>query len=210
MGMDDEQPPSAPLLGQALPIELMNTFWSDRHGVHDSLATIGDAQRWIDALNPRLKAALHGGTETLDDDALARLRDLRDAVRRIAAERTGDSRVQAKSPMTDLETAVETINEDARLAQTWSTIELTDRGGIVERSHSAGASDELLLSTLANEAIELFGPWDDLELRACLAPGCVLYFIKDHPRREWCSVGCGNRARAARHYARHGRAEQAD
>ena len=37
------------------------------------------------------------------------------------------------------------------------------------------------------------------------APGCVLYFIKDHPRREWCSTACGNRARAARHYARHTR-----
>ncbi|HEY0690395.1 MAG TPA: CGNR zinc finger domain-containing protein [Kribbella sp.] len=26
--------------------------------------------------------------------------------------------------------------------------------------------------------------------------------MKDHPRREWCSTTCGNRARAARHYAR--------
>ncbi|MFI6847287.1 CGNR zinc finger domain-containing protein [Kitasatospora sp. NPDC050467] len=33
-------------------------------------------------------------------------------------------------------------------------------------------------------------------------PGCVLYFVKKHPRREWCSAGCGTRARAARHYER--------
>src|SRR2546429_545268 len=39
--------------------------------------------------------------------------------------------------------------------------------------------------------------------RATLALGCVLYFVKDHPRREWCSAACGNRARAARHYSRH-------
>jgi predicted RNA-binding Zn ribbon-like protein len=39
-------------------------------------------------------------------------------------------------------------------------------------------------------------------LRACRAPGCVLYFVRDHPRQEWCSVTCGNRARAARHYRR--------
>jgi predicted RNA-binding Zn ribbon-like protein len=39
------------------------------------------------------------------------------------------------------------------------------------------------------------------ELRACQGPGCVLFFIRDR-RREWCSHGCGNRARAARHYAR--------
>jgi predicted RNA-binding Zn ribbon-like protein len=30
-----------------------------------------------------------------------------------------------------------------------------------------------------------------------------LYFVKRHPRREWCSAGCGNRARVARHYHRH-------
>jgi predicted RNA-binding Zn ribbon-like protein len=40
-------------------------------------------------------------------------------------------------------------------------------------------------------------------LRACYAPGCVLYFVNSHPRREWCSTACGNRARAARHYQRH-------
>jgi predicted RNA-binding Zn ribbon-like protein len=39
-------------------------------------------------------------------------------------------------------------------------------------------------------------------LRACYAPGCVLYFVKAHPRREWCSDACGNRVRAARHYQR--------
>jgi predicted RNA-binding Zn ribbon-like protein len=37
----------------------------------------------------------------------------------------------------------------------------------------------------------------------------VLYFVKTHPRREWCSVACGNRVRAARHYQR-GRGHQGD
>ena len=41
--------------------------------------------------------------------------------------------------------------------------------------------------------------------RATHAPGCVLYFVQDHPRREWCSTACGNRARVARHYDRHHR-----
>jgi predicted RNA-binding Zn ribbon-like protein len=39
-------------------------------------------------------------------------------------------------------------------------------------------------------------------LRACHALGCVLLFLKDHPRREWWCNACGNRARQARHYAR--------
>jgi predicted RNA-binding Zn ribbon-like protein len=56
--------------------------------------------------------------------------------------------------------------------------------------------------------VALLGGEDAARLRACYAPGCVLYFIKTHPRREWCSVACGNRVRAARHYQRvrgHGR-----
>ncbi|HEY5833083.1 MAG TPA: CGNR zinc finger domain-containing protein [Streptomyces sp.] len=39
-------------------------------------------------------------------------------------------------------------------------------------------------------------------LRACPAPRCVRYFVKQHPRREWCRPSCGNRARVARHSAR--------
>ncbi|MEV1129144.1 CGNR zinc finger domain-containing protein [Agromyces sp. NPDC049794] len=208
--MTGSQLPDAPLLGQALPVELMNTFWSDRHGVHDSLGSLGDAQRWITAVNPRLEAPVRANAQSLDEDGLTRLRDLRDAVRRIAAERTGDPREQARSAMADLGTAVQTVNEGARLAQIRPMLELTEGGGIVERPETTGAPDALLMSAIANEAIELFGPWDDLDLRACLAPGCVLYFIKDHPRREWCSNGCGNRARAARHYARHGRADEVE
>jgi predicted RNA-binding Zn ribbon-like protein len=53
------------------------------------------------------------------------------------------------------------------------------------------------------ETIELLTGDERPRLRACNAPGCVLYFVKDHPRRQWCSNACGNRARAARHYQRH-------
>ena len=58
------------------------------------------------------------------------------------------------------------------------------------------------LAQVAEQAAELLGGQDAARLRACYAPGCVLYFIKTHPRREWCSVACGNRVRAARHYQR--------
>ncbi|MCB0944909.1 MAG: CGNR zinc finger domain-containing protein, partial [Mycobacterium sp.] len=51
-------------------------------------------------------------------------------------------------------------------------------------------------------AVELLTGPAAVRLRACNAPGCVLYFVKTHPRREWCSEGCGNRVRAARHYQR--------
>lgn len=197
----------APLLGQALPVELMNTVWADRHGVHDSLAALGDARRWLTTLAPRLTGPVLDSAEAgeLSDGGLARLRDLRDALRRLAAERTGDPRTRAASATTALGAAIQTVNREVRAAQIWPALELTDDGAVTERSHTTGTPDDLLLCILATQSIDLLGRWNDLDLRPCLAPGCVLYFIKDHPRREWCSTACGNRARAARHYARHGR-----
>ena len=58
------------------------------------------------------------------------------------------------------------------------------------------------LATVAGEAVHLLTGPDAARLRACQAPGCVLYFVKTHPRRQWCSDACGNRTRAARHYQR--------
>ena len=58
------------------------------------------------------------------------------------------------------------------------------------------------LAQVADQSVGLLAGQDAARLRACYAPGCVLYFVKTHPRREWCSVACGNRVRAARHYQR--------
>ena len=206
--MTADQPTLPPLLGQATPIELMNTIWADRHGLHDSLAALRDAHHWLTALAPRLPDPVIASN--LSDNGLPRLRDLRNALRRLAAERTTDPRSRAASAMTSLNTAINTVNRNARAAHTWQALELTDDGTVTEGSHTSGSPDDLLLHTLATQAVALFARWDDLDLRVCLAPGCVLYFLKDHPRREWCSTACGNRARAARHYARHGRASASE
>ncbi|MFH8386379.1 CGNR zinc finger domain-containing protein [Kitasatospora sp. NPDC018058] len=58
------------------------------------------------------------------------------------------------------------------------------------------------LGALAHDTAALLTGPLAADLRACHGPGCVLFFVKDHPRREWCGPGCGNRARAARHYHR--------
>lgn len=207
--MSTPQSPPSPILGQALPVELMNTIWADRQGVHDALAAHDVARSWIETISSRVEFSVPDGVDQLGAGGLAHLRGLRDALRRIAAERTGDLREPAASAITDLETAIQTVNEAARLAYIWPTLTMTTDGAITDHYEPAGAPDELLVSTLATQGIELFSRKADLDLRACLAPGCVLYFIKEHPRREWCSNACGNRARAARHYARHGRPNDA-
>ncbi|MFF5205934.1 CGNR zinc finger domain-containing protein [Streptosporangium sp. NPDC000396] len=67
------------------------------------------------------------------------------------------------------------------------------------------AADPLLLltSALARTAMDFLASDDRLRLRACQAPRCVHYFVKDDPRQSWCKPSGGNRARVARHYRRH-------
>ena len=63
----------------------------------------------------------------------------------------------------------------------------------------------VLLALLAQSAIDVLGGSGAGRLRRCEAPGCTTYYLKDHPRRAWCSPKCGNRVRVARHYQRHHR-----
>jgi predicted RNA-binding Zn ribbon-like protein len=92
-----------------------------------------------------------------------------------------------------------------RSAANPQSIRLIQRRGKRESAvdnHAHSATD-VVLGAIAAETIALLSGAQAQRLRACEAPGCVLMFLKDHPRREWCSTVCGNRARQARHYRRH-------
>jgi predicted RNA-binding Zn ribbon-like protein len=67
---------------------------------------------------------------------------------------------------------------------------------------SPGRPVAAAIAEMAEEAVVLFAGPLRHQLCACPGPGCVLHFVRDTTRREWCSPGCGNRARAARHYAK--------
>ncbi len=79
------------------------------------------------------------------------------------------------------------------------------RGGrpVARRRPVRGEDD--LTAVLAQAAIGFLAGPDRQRLRACHAPRCVRYFLKEHPRQEWCKPSCGNRARVARHHERHRR-----
>ncbi len=138
------------------------------------------------------------GSGVHDDltDASADLRGLRDALRVLAAHRTNDPRSVAVGHEARVPEAVATLNAASARAPGWPTL-VDER--LVWASDTGG--DERAIGELAGEAVRFLAAGPDL--RACLAPRCVLYFVKDHPRRAWCSTGCGNRERAARHDARH-------
>jgi predicted RNA-binding Zn ribbon-like protein len=186
---------SAPMLGEPLPVELMNTVFADRDGVHDALASPADLDTWLTAVRPRFSP----GLADLPDAGAGPLREfqrLRDALRVLAADVTDDTRLPR--PL-DLDTATDVVNSACAYAPTWSA--MSAQATRTRRSHHTFA--EAALSDIAEQSVDLFTGAARDQLRACHAPTCVLFFIRNHPRREWCSASCGNRARVARHYRRH-------
>jgi predicted RNA-binding Zn ribbon-like protein len=175
---------------------MMNTIWADTTGVHDDLTTPAALRDWLALINDE-------DVEALDDpglDELAEARGLRDSLRRLAAFSTDDPRPAAESPVNTVEEAVAAVNEAAAHRP---HAQLAVRDGQLQRGRPPNASPtRTALAELAHDAIELLTGPAAVKLRACQAPGCVLYFVKTHHRREWCSEACGNRARAARHYQR--------
>jgi predicted RNA-binding Zn ribbon-like protein len=199
---------SATLLGEPLPVELMNTVTVGRDGVRDALEDDGGAAAWLRAVAARIGAEAGTGPGQLDEDAVrsaaGALRELRDALRRLAAEATGDPRPPATAPELTRPEAIATLNA---LAKTRPEL-VWPAGGDPSRAYRVHGTAGLAVELIAHQGVNLLaGPGRD-RLRPCLAPNCLLFFAKDHARREWCSPECGNRARVARHYQRHHRARQ--
>lgn len=157
---------------EPLPVELMNTVRPDGDVLDDA---------WLRA------ADLPGPVD------IGQLRDLRRALRRLAADATEDPRAPVEPMSRPAALAVlNVLAEQAQARLIWPD------GGLPERTLRGPAA-----GVIATMGLELLAGAERGRLRACLAPNCVLYFVKEHTRREWCSPSCGNRARVARHYQRH-------
>ncbi|TFC17928.1 hypothetical protein E3O19_05405 [Cryobacterium algoritolerans] len=179
------------LAEEPTPVRLMATIWADTEGLHDDFAAPSDVDSWLDAVG----VDLEGVTATQEEFQSAL--DLRDAVRRLAAHVTDDQRSEAASTVAHVDDAARIVNATAS-ERTIPLLRLND-GRLELAADSVASPVGAGLAEVAYEAQHLLGA-NGSQLRACYAPGCVLYFLKTHPRREWCSVACGNRARAARHY----------
>ena len=214
MALDVVSGTAAPLLGEPLPVELMNTVWADRDGLHDELRDAAGLAAWLQAVagrfaaggaghGPGLAVVLPGGRP--GRELAAQFRELRDGLRGLAAAVTADPRARAAGTGTpDVAAAVRAVNAACARAPLWSRLTWASPPGAPARAlRSAGTGPEAALSWIAEAAVLMFTGPDASQLRACPGPGCVLYFIRAHPRREWCSAVCGNRARVARHYQRH-------
>ena len=135
---------------EPLAVRLMNTIWADRHGVYDALDSVGNLRAWLAAVQTdEVESPTNSGD-------LARFRALRDALRRLAAHRTEDTRVKAASAMTDIGKAVAVVNRAAGQAPAWPRLALRGRsappdhgrsgdsraaGTVVDRSRLDGSAD---------------------------------------------------------------------
>jgi predicted RNA-binding Zn ribbon-like protein len=201
-----EVPTGATLLGEPLPVELMNTVRIDRKDVQDALGDDASVTAWLRAIDDRLRCETGGSVSPADvggaseRDLADRLRGLRDALRRLAAEAAEDPRPPVTPVIPERQNAIDTLNA---LAAAWPELQWPSGGDPVPVFRTSGTTGDLAIAFIAHQAVDLFTGARRKQLRACLAPGCLLYFLKQHPRREWCSAMCGNRARVARHYHRH-------
>lgn len=183
---------AGPLRDEPLAIELHNTVYAVGGKVVDGLADPASAQAWLEGIAKRLP---EGGDGAQPWPSSQELVALRDAVR-VVLHAALDGAAQDRG-------ALELIN-GASVRAPRSPIAIWRRHAdpVAETDYHGASRAEVIMGALASDAIDLVTGPRRGDLRACGAPGCVLMFLKQHPRREWCSGSCGNRARQARHYQR--------
>jgi predicted RNA-binding Zn ribbon-like protein len=171
-----------------LALALVSTIHHDGDGgVADDLATPAGFTTWV-----------RKHSSVRDDpgpDARRRVIALRDAVRSLFAG-------VVASGEADVSGAVRVLNEAAGGVSRTAQLIWTGHGGPELTHHETGTPADRLVAELARAAIDLLTGHRREHLRACPAPRCVRYFVKEHPRQEWCKPECGNRARVSRYYQR--------
>ncbi|GHE10280.1 CGNR zinc finger domain-containing protein [Streptomyces alanosinicus] len=173
-----------PLPAEPLALDLVNTRYTDPRGHHDLINTRAALNRWLHT-SPALTH--YPDIYRLSDEyAFTIIRDARDSLARLLA-RPGDP------------AALERFNR--LLVHGRTRRELTPAG----ITHHLDIDDPAhLLGYLAADNYVSLITEKSHRLHAC-ANACGLYFLDTsrNGTRRWCSHDrCGNRVRAARHYAR--------
>jgi predicted RNA-binding Zn ribbon-like protein len=179
-----------PVGDERAAIELHNTIYTSRGDAFDALAERRSAAAWLRGVGDRLPTGGAGPGPTAHE--LVALRDVVREVLRAAVE----NRVPRRA-------AVNALNRASARAPRSSRARWRKDLAPLPETHFHGARrNDVVIGSIAADAIDLITGPDRTQLRACGARGCVLIFLKDRSRREWCSSACGNRARQARHYRR--------
>jgi predicted RNA-binding Zn ribbon-like protein len=184
--------PPAPAPGeeQSIALALVNTELTLRGVAVDLLADAGALARWL-----RARSLPAPAVSAITDDELARMSELREAVRAILVARVERTR-PPRSALAALNDAVARAPQILRL--NWGAE--GPRREATWPPHTPPL--DVACAAVATDAMtSVFGRTGE-RLRACRAHGCRRLFIQDHGRRQWCCSACGDRVRFARHYRR--------
>ncbi|MFD8420890.1 CGNR zinc finger domain-containing protein [Streptomyces sp. NPDC059466] len=154
----------------------------------DSLGSPAQANHW---LAERGLAPVDAGMREM---CAAQLRSLREQIRSLFASRA--------EGLPALPAAVRAINDAMTRVPTAPLLQWDDKTGPYRAVlHPTTAIVDHALATLAADASDLLTGPDADRLTACGSTPCNRYLLR-YGRRHWCSTRCGDRARAARAYAR--------
>ena len=186
-----EQPGLPPAQGEEehLSLALANSAIALTGGqTVDLLGTPAQANHWL----------TERGLAPVDVDmremCATQLRSLREQIRSLFASRA--------EGLPALPAAVRAVNDAMTRVPTAPLLQWDDKSGPYRASpHPTTAIVDHALATLAADASDLLTSPDADRLTACGSVPCNRYLLR-YGRRHWCSTRCGDRARAARAYAR--------
>jgi predicted RNA-binding Zn ribbon-like protein len=182
--------PPAPGADEHVALDFANSAIALPGGQYlDLLGTPADAGRWL--TDHELAPADAG----LREVCAAQLRALREQVRALLAARI-DNHPAPPAALQAVNDAMTRVPSTALLR--WDGT----RGLHRAPAHPTTQILDHALAVLAGNAADLLTGPDADRLAACGSPPCTRYLLRTHGRRHWCSVRCGDRARAARAYAR--------
>lgn len=178
-----------PLTGEPLSIDLLNTRWIDPEGRHDLLDSVAGLAVWLHS--PPVRQSLGDRFVPADESTLDRLLQARAAL---------DEAVTALDGPTP--TAVTAVNDVLAHGLVRHLLRPDGRPDTVVE---VDAQSWLPAWSAAENFLRLLADRPD-RIRPCANDACVLHFydVSKNGTRRWCSMaGCGNRAKARRHYTRH-------
>ncbi|MFG2715950.1 ABATE domain-containing protein [Streptomyces goshikiensis] len=179
-----------PLTGEPLGLDLLNTR---PVGAGDLIADPAGLGAWL--------AVQTGRVTPVDGVGAAEVAAVH-AVREAAGPALAAARRGERPPAG----ALRALN--AAMAAAPAHRELVWGDGLAALPRRAATPARRLAAELAEAVAELLTGPRVGEVRECEGADCVLLFLPAHPRRRWCvASACGNRARVARYYARHGKAD---
>lgn len=188
-GTAEDVPAPAPGAEQYLVLDFANSVITSPGGRHlDLLDTPETTKRW---LAERDLAPVGTG---LQQTCAARMRALRDEVRALFTARIAGHPAPAGA-LAAVNKALTRVPTAAPLY--WDPV----RGLYRSAPHPTDQIVDHALGILAANAADLLTGPDVERLAACGSAPCNRYLLRTG-RRHWCSVRCGDRARAARAYAR--------